>query len=166
MRLKCHDNYCLGGSRIVCYFSPTIWALVFGGLFGSSVTLIGSYFLIPGIAKRFQLSKKFSSEIFHFGKWIFISSVLYFLSTNFDRLYLAKAVPLQLLGVYGIARSISEMLGLVVLRLGIMCYFLSLPRIHISRATTCESKWRRCVQNSCLLRLSASPCLPLRRIFR
>jgi O-antigen/teichoic acid export membrane protein len=40
------------------------------------------------------------------------------LSTNFDRLYLAKVVPLQMLGVYGIARSISELLGFVMLRIG------------------------------------------------
>jgi len=103
---------------LFAYLSPTIWALVFGGLFGSAVTLIGSYFLLPDVTQRFQLSKRFSSEILHFGKWIFISSLLYFLSTNFDRLYLAKAVPLQLLGVYGIARALSELLGQVVLRLG------------------------------------------------
>jgi O-antigen/teichoic acid export membrane protein len=103
---------------LFAYLSPTVWSLVLGGLFGSTITLIGSYFLLPDVRQRFQFSKQFSLEILHFGKWIFVSSVLYFLSTNFDRLYLAKAVPLQLLGIYGIARSISEMLGLVILRLG------------------------------------------------
>jgi O-antigen/teichoic acid export membrane protein len=103
---------------LFAYLSPTVWALVFGNLFAAAVTMIGSYFLLPDVTQRFQLSKRFSSEILHFGKWIFVSSLLYFLSTNFDRLYLAKAIPLQLLGVYGIARSISEMLGLMVLRLG------------------------------------------------
>jgi O-antigen/teichoic acid export membrane protein len=54
----------------------------------------------------------------HFGKWVFASSIVYFLSTNFDRLYLAKVVSLEMLGVYGIARSIAEALSLMVLRLG------------------------------------------------
>jgi O-antigen/teichoic acid export membrane protein len=103
---------------LFAYLSPTIWALVFGVIFASAVTMIGSYFLLPDVKQKFYLSRRFSSEIVRFGKWIFLSSILYFLSTNFDRLYLAKAVPLQLLGVYGIARSISELLGLVVLRLG------------------------------------------------
>jgi O-antigen/teichoic acid export membrane protein len=102
----------------LAYLSPTIWALVFGGLFASAITMIGSYFLLPDVKPKFHLSKKFSWEILHFGKWIFLSSIVYFLSTNFDRLYLAKVVPLQILGVYGIARSISELLGIVVLRLG------------------------------------------------
>jgi O-antigen/teichoic acid export membrane protein len=106
------------GHVFLAYLSPTIWALVFGGLFGSAVSMIGSYFLLPDIKQKFYLSKRFSWEILHFGKWIFLSSIVYFLSTNFDRLYLAKVVPLQILGVYGIARSISELLGFVVLRLG------------------------------------------------
>jgi O-antigen/teichoic acid export membrane protein len=110
----------VGSAALVlfAYLSPTIWALVFGGLFGSTVVMIGSYFLLPDIKQRFYLSKQFVWEILHFGKWIFASSIVYFLSTNFDRLYLAKVVPLDLLGVYGIARSISESLGLVVWRLG------------------------------------------------
>lgn len=103
---------------VLAYFSPTIWALVFGGLFGSAATMIGSYFLLPDLKQRFHISKQFSREILNFGKWIFFSSIVYFLSMNFDRLYLAKVVPLQILGVYGIARSISELLGMVVLRVG------------------------------------------------
>ncbi len=103
---------------LFAYLSPTIWALVYGGLFGSAITMIGSYFLLPDVKPHFRLSKQFAWEILHFGKWIFVSSIIYFLSTNFDRLYLAKVVPLEVLGVYGIARSISELSGALVLRLG------------------------------------------------
>ena len=106
------------GLILLAYLSPTIWSLVYGGLFGSTVVLIGSYFLLPDVKQRFYLSRQFVWEILHFGKWIFVASIVYFLSTNFDRLYLAKVVPLVILGVYGIARSISESLGLVVWRLG------------------------------------------------
>jgi O-antigen/teichoic acid export membrane protein len=57
-------------------------------------------------------------EILNFGKWIFVSSVVYFLSVNFDKLYLGGVVPLNMLGVYGIARAISDLLGNLVARLG------------------------------------------------
>jgi O-antigen/teichoic acid export membrane protein len=100
------------------YISPTVWSLVWGGVCSSFASMMGSYFLMRNVKQRFSLSKKYTREILHFGKWIFLSSVVYFLSTNFDRLYLAKIVPLELLGVYGIARSISEMLGFTMLRLG------------------------------------------------
>jgi O-antigen/teichoic acid export membrane protein len=110
----------VGAAAIVlfAYFSPTIWALVFGFVFGCTVSTIASYFLLPDIKHRFYLSKRYVLEILHFGKWVFASSIVYFLSTNFDRLYLAKVVSLEMLGVYGIARTIAEALGMMVLRLG------------------------------------------------
>jgi O-antigen/teichoic acid export membrane protein len=106
------------GNVIAAYFSPTIWALVFGGLFGSATSTIGSYFLLPEIKQRFYLSKQFFWEIIHFGKWIFLSSIVVYLSTYIDRLYLGKVISLELVGIYGIARSLSDLTGNLVLRLG------------------------------------------------
>jgi O-antigen/teichoic acid export membrane protein len=103
---------------LLAYFSRTIWALVFGGIIASTATMIGSYFLLTDVKEKFHLSRRYTGEILHFGKWIFVSSIVYFLSANFDRLYLAKVVPLELLGVYGIARSIAELVSTTVMRLG------------------------------------------------
>jgi O-antigen/teichoic acid export membrane protein len=121
-RLNAFDAFSafMGSAALVlfAYFSPTIWSLVFGFLFGCAASTIGSYFVIPDVKQRFSLSKRYIVEILHFGKWIFASSLIFFLSTNFDRLYLAKVVNLEMLGVYGIARSIAEALGAMMLRLG------------------------------------------------
>jgi len=102
----------------LAYLSPNLWSLVFGGLFATMITMIGSYLLLWDVSQRFHLSKRFTWEILHFGKWIFLSTIVYFLATNFDRLYLAKVIPLELLGVFGIARTISDLAGTVVMRLG------------------------------------------------
>jgi O-antigen/teichoic acid export membrane protein len=37
---------------------------------------------------------------------------------NFDRLYLGKVVPLEILGIYGIARTFSDLIGMLTIRLG------------------------------------------------
>jgi O-antigen/teichoic acid export membrane protein len=108
---------------LIAYFYPTIWALVLGGLCGSLADVIGSYLLLPGIRHRFFISKQFAWQILHFGKWIFLSSIVYFLSTNFDRLYLPRHIPLELVGVYGIARSLSELVVTTVLQLGSIVLF-------------------------------------------
>ena len=108
---------------IFAYFSPTVWALAFGGVFGSAVSMIGSYFLLAGVKQRLHLSKQYSKQILNFGKWIFVSSIVFFLSMYIDRLYLGKVVPLELLGIYGIARSISDLSGNLVLRLGNIVLF-------------------------------------------
>ncbi len=108
---------------IFAWLSPTVWALVFGSLFGSFVSMVGSYFLVRDVKQRFHISKKPALEILHFGKWIFLSSMVYFLSTYIDRFYLAKVVPLELFGIYGIARSISDLTGNLVVRLGSVVLF-------------------------------------------
>jgi O-antigen/teichoic acid export membrane protein len=117
------------------WFSPTVWALAFGGLFGSFASMIGSYYVLPDVKQRFYISKEFSREIIHFGKWIFISSIVYFLSTYVDRLYLGKVIPLELLGIYGIARSISDLTGNLVLHLGSIVLFpFVASQSHLPRA--------------------------------
>jgi O-antigen/teichoic acid export membrane protein len=124
---------------VFSWFSPTVWALVLGNLFGSFVSMIGSYFLVRDVKQRFHISKGPALEIIHFGKWIFISSMVYFLSTYIDRFYLGKVVPLELLGIYGIARSISDLSGNLVVRLGSVVLFpfvasqAHLPRTELIR---------------------------------
>ena len=75
-----------------------------------------SYLVIPGVRHRFIIDRASAREIIFFGKWIFLSSIIYFLAMNFDRLYFAKQIPLDLLGVYAIARSMADMLTMLVNR--------------------------------------------------
>jgi O-antigen/teichoic acid export membrane protein len=111
------------GQILLAYISPTIWALAFGNLFSAAVTMAGSYFLLPDVTQRLHLSKSIVREILTFGKWIFISSIVYFLSVNYDKLYLGTVVPFQILGIYGIARAIADLSSNLVLRLGSVVVF-------------------------------------------
>ena len=45
---------------------------------------------------------------------MFLSSIIYFFAMNFDRLYFAKQITLSQLGVYGIARSLADVISLFV----------------------------------------------------
>jgi O-antigen/teichoic acid export membrane protein len=97
--------------------SPTVWALITGMLVSSVARAFGSYFLIPNIWHKLYLSRKYARQIIAFSKWILLSSIIFFLSSNFDGLYLGKAGSLSLLGVYGIARSLSQQIVGLVSRL-------------------------------------------------
>jgi O-antigen/teichoic acid export membrane protein len=124
---------------ILAYLYPTIWALVIGGLVACAATMIGSYFLIPDIHQRLYIFKPYARQIVVFGKWIFLSSIVYFMSINFDALYLAKVIPLDLLGVYGIARTLSDALATLALRLSSVIVFpLIASSFEISRESLRE----------------------------
>lgn len=103
--------------------TPTIWALVFGGITSSAAVMVASYLLVPGMRHRFLIDRGAMREILSFGRWVALSSIVYFLAMNFDRLYMARAVSLALLGTYGIARSLADILNLLVARFGNMIVF-------------------------------------------
>ena len=63
---------------ILVWYLRSIWAIAFGGIFGSIVTAILSYRLVPNLKPRFKLDPESMRNIYKFGKWIFISSFLSF----------------------------------------------------------------------------------------
>lgn len=108
---------------LLAWMWPTIWALVFGALVSGLIATIASYWIVPGIKMRLHLDRNSLFDILHFSKWIFLSSIVFFVATNFDRLYLGTAIPLALLGVFGIARGLADMVGNLVIRVGNMVVF-------------------------------------------
>src|SRR5690606_25708544 len=55
-------------------YSPTIWALVWGLLLSSLVSVLGSFFLVRGLQYTLVWDKASISSIVSFGKWVLVSS--------------------------------------------------------------------------------------------
>lgn len=91
------------------FFSPTIWALVGGQLSSSLIRMVWSHFLIPGKRNRFAWDKDALQDLFTFGRWIFISTAMTFLAGQADRLILGRLLSFQMLGVYTVAFTLSDM---------------------------------------------------------
>lgn len=111
------------------YFSPTIWAILAGSLSSSLVELIWSHFLISGTSNRFTWDKSAVKEIFSYGKWIFLSTLLFFLCSQADRLVLGKIFDLTMLGIYGIAFTLSDMPRQVIIAIGGKVIFPSISML-------------------------------------
>ncbi len=95
---------------------PNVWSIVLGVVTMSAVTLIVSFLYIPGMRHRFILDRDSARQLFHFGKWVFLSSIVYFFAMNFDRFYFAKQITLAELGIYGIARNLADVITQLVSR--------------------------------------------------
>ena len=85
-----------------------VWALVFGLLAGNAARFIVSYLIHP---YRPHLSSDLgkAKELFGFGKWIFGSSILVFLITQGDDIFVGKLLGVTALGFYQLAYRISNM---------------------------------------------------------
>ena len=86
----------------------SVWALVVGTLFTTTLMMVGSHYLIPGYRNRFEMEPEAAKAIIHFGKWIFLSTALTFLGAQGDRIVLGKILDNNALGVYSIAFFLSQ----------------------------------------------------------
>lgn len=115
---------------IWAYFQRSVWALVAGGLAGGILKLVASHWISVGYRNRFEWDPAAKEEILSFGKWIFGSSALFFLSRQSDRLMMAHFLGVATLGIYSIALNLSEALGTAVTRIIQGVLFPIFSRIH------------------------------------
>jgi O-antigen/teichoic acid export membrane protein len=113
---------------------PSIWALVYGGITSSAMLLLGSFCLIRGTRHRFMFHRAYVGQMLQLGKWIFLSSGVYFLATSFDRLYLASVFPLAIIGTYGIARQLADVVSQLMLKIGSLIIFPMVAASDLPRA--------------------------------
>ena len=81
----------------------SVWALVFGGLLGMVLKQAAFWTFLPGLRNRFRWEPEAVHNLFHFGKYIFLSTAFGFLIQHADRAILGAFIPLAALGVYTIA---------------------------------------------------------------
>ncbi len=90
------------------WLSPSIWALVGGGLISALLQMVWSHRLVPGIPNRFTWDKEVITEITFFGRWIFLATATGFLASQTDQLIFGKLFSLEMLGVYIVAFTFSQ----------------------------------------------------------
>jgi O-antigen/teichoic acid export membrane protein len=106
----------------LAWMTPTVWALVVGSLLSLATRSALSY-CISHPPHTFILRGVYVREILSFGKWILISSFVVYVATNVDRIYLGKTASLTVLGVYGLARTISDLPSNLASRLSYQIVF-------------------------------------------
>jgi len=84
-----------------------VWALVFGLLAGNATRCIVSYLVHP---YRPHLSSDIgkAKELFGFGKWIFLQTIILFLVTQGDDIFVGKVIGTSALGFYRLAYRLSN----------------------------------------------------------
>ncbi len=87
--------------------NPSVWALMAGALVSAFVRAAFSHVLNHGERDRMAWDATAYHELFHFGKWIFLSTIITFCAGQCDRILLSKLIPLEMLGVYTVALTLA-----------------------------------------------------------
>ena len=98
----------MGVAISAAFLLRSVWALVFGLLAGNVVRLVLSYFIHP-YRPRIRFNRQQFKQLFGFGKWILGSSVLVFLITQGDDIFVGKLLGATALGFYQLAYRLSNM---------------------------------------------------------
>ena len=87
---------------------PSVGALAAGVLVQVGAKVVLSHAILPGERDGFGWDPALAREMLRFGRWIFVSTVFTFLAGQSDRLIFGRMIPLDMLGVYGIATMLAN----------------------------------------------------------
>jgi len=94
-------------SLLLAFILKNIWALVYGALCGAFIKMLLSYVLHP-YRPKLRIETEKVKELLHFGKWAFGSSILVFLITQGDDIFVGKILGPAALGLYQMAYLLSN----------------------------------------------------------
>lgn len=92
----------------LAFATGSVMALVLGGVVQATAKLALTWFWLPGPANRFRWESAAASELIRFGRWIFLSTAFWFVSSQGDRAILGKFLSLQMLGLYNIGYFLAS----------------------------------------------------------
>ncbi len=108
-------------SIILAYIYRSVYALAIGSVFSSLYRVAGS-FLVSPYSPRFRWNREIVTEIFHFGKFIMLNTMISFTAMNADVLITGKVLNMENLGVYNIGRTMGLLIWMVCLQIFLQSY--------------------------------------------
>ncbi|OWK34163.1 Polysaccharide biosynthesis protein [Fimbriiglobus ruber] len=82
---------------------PTPWGLVAGTISSGLITLALSHLVLPRMQHRFVWDRAVVADLFVYGRWVFVSTFLTYLTNQADRLTVGLIASVAALGVYHMA---------------------------------------------------------------
>lgn len=104
------------------FYSPTIWSLVIAPIVSAFAKTITTN-VVFHYRHKFEINKKAFTEIINFGKWIVVSSILTFISSQGDKLVFAYFLSAKDLGIYSIAFFLASALSMLIVSVSGKVFF-------------------------------------------
>ena len=93
--------------------TPMTWVLIFGGVLKDFVKVLMGTFWLRGSYNRLDWEPEAARDIIHFGKWIFLSTLITFLAERMTILVLPKLTNIAVLGVFAQGNKFAALSSVV-----------------------------------------------------
>ncbi len=104
----CAQTVGIAAMVLLAWITGSVLALVLGSVIQAAAKLVLTHFGLPGDRNRFRREKQAADELIRFGRWIFLSTAFWFLTSQGDRAILGRFVPLEILGIYNIGYFLAS----------------------------------------------------------
>lgn len=105
------------------------WALLLPALLGSCVGMTMTHLLMRDRRDRWGIDLDCAADMMRVGKWIFLSTLIMFFASQFEKLIFGSLVDAETLGIYGIALGLAAIPLTAVLRIGGSVLFPTFSRV-------------------------------------
>lgn len=95
------------------WIDRSIWSLVGGGLVAALVKTTASHLLLEGAHNKFTWDRDSVKELFGFGQWVLVSSMLTFLAGEGNKLLIGAFLGVKLLAFFTLASSMSMVFWMI-----------------------------------------------------
>jgi lipopolysaccharide exporter len=93
---------------VLAFVLRSVWALVYGRLLGAVLRCLISYRVHP-FRPRLMIDRTKAAELWHYGKWVFLTTVVAYFQSYGDNLFVAKFLGPTALGMYVLAYRLSQL---------------------------------------------------------
>lgn len=107
----------------------SVWALVGGNIVGAVFRTAASHIVFAEHRAAIGWSNKAAKDLLCFGGWIFVATILTFITSQIDKLAFGKVFDVTWLGIYGVAATFSTVPMQAVLRLGNQVVFPTYAKV-------------------------------------
>lgn len=113
---------------VLAWLLRSVWAMAFGYLAVGIFRLIGSYLVLP-YRPRFQWSREAGKSLIHFGKYIFLNTLITWATLNLDRLMIGKLLDMETLGLYNIGLQLGVMIEALMTQIFSQSFFPAMSSV-------------------------------------
>ncbi len=93
----------------IAWIYRSVWALAVAGIFSSAVSLAVSHWVFDGPKLRIGWHREEARRIMHFGRWIFLATMLTFIVNWGDRFVSGFFLTIAGVGIYNLAVMIGKL---------------------------------------------------------
>lgn len=128
-------SYALG---LVCmviwaWITRSIWSLVGGTLIGALAKTVASHLALPGVRNRWTYEKAVFREIFGFGQWVLLSSVITYIAGEGNKLLVGAFLGVKVLAFFTLASTFSGLFWQIAFQLNSYVLFPAYSEIVRTR---------------------------------